>query len=501
MLIEEEEAKEQWKQLKEYIENVHASIRDNQNATDEDYRKGMNLVRYKLLDVYQKLSADNPSYLFYSNNGSIMCFSVTKKGGKEVQLLANDDFAAVLKKVQNDFKSQRMKWLNKLFTWFYKTALIAFTTEWKKEYKFPVDLYKFVVRESFEFDLNTIYEMPERMTNHPDEWTFKYIDKTAFKRSRGDYPAWNEFLTRLQFPEYFMCWVGSLFDPLNRSRRILVLKGQGNDGKSIINGVIREIYGSTGLGSISNTSLSNSDFTLGTLYDKSFISYGDCNNPYVIRHELIKNLSGNDPVFINRKGEQGFEATVYAKIWINTNYNIKITATERSELSRLLLLRVTKPDIVDGDSEWPKQLRKESKAFLRDCVKLYEESKEKNKEEFPLSEEYFNSIAGYIMDAKEETIVRGCKQLPFYAKRSNGKVKVFKFFQGVFSDMKIDSFDEEKIIKHIEAHYGAKIICENGERYFVLPIKNDENTQSIIESDGNDNDIHFSDSDFVEGAA
>ena len=207
-----------------------------------------------------------------------------------------------------------------------------------------------------------------------DEFCYKYFDESIL--IDGDISAWEEFLCRIgenkDDQRLFMAWTWSVFEPQNKGRQVLVLKGNGSDGKSCIANAITSFIGRNAAGTISRDTFKNG-FGYSRVFGKTLLVYGDCKNKNVTRSEAIHSITGGDTVSVEMKGMQPFSARVYAKVIIATNVGIEISDVA-NETSRLIYLEIkpnSKELILSGDNTWEERLVGEIPHFLFKCREAY----------------------------------------------------------------------------------------------------------------------------------
>lgn len=143
-------------------------------------------------------------------------------------------------------------------------------------------------------------------------------------------------------------YVGLCFTKDTRQQRFLTLCGVGGTGKSVL---IRLIETATGRNNISNVSLQelSKRFNTSLLVGKLLNSCADLSAEMLEDSSVMKKLLGEDSIFAERKGEQGFMFNNYSKLLFSTN-SLPIIASERTNgfYRRLLILKMDKqPEKVD----------------------------------------------------------------------------------------------------------------------------------------------------------
>jgi hypothetical protein len=199
-----------------------------------------------------------------------------------------------------------------------------------------------------------------------EELTFRRFDQPP---ASGPHPAWDEFTSRLSDPDAFKAYVWCCFEPKNKSRQYVWLRGDGQDGKSTAVEVITEVFGNA-RGAINGAALKESRFLLSSLYGKAVVVYADCKDPKFGMSAMVRNITSGDVVPVEFKGMGAFTTRMHVKLFIHSNCN-PITSTERADQSRMILIEVAETPTRD-DPGWSQRLKNELSAFLYSCRKAYE---------------------------------------------------------------------------------------------------------------------------------
>jgi hypothetical protein len=184
-------------------------------------------------------------------------------------------------------------------------------------------------------------------------------------------PAWDMFLERLDYPEVFLAWTWSIFDPENEGRQALWIFGEGFDGKSTAIRAISTIFGTRQTFAVTHGTY-RSNWFFSEAYGKKLAVYSDCKNTRLISEARIHQLLGGDQVAVEFKGENSFMARVYSKLLIGSNFTPDVDFSKNSEATRLLYLEIKPLKNKESNTYYEKQLVEEAPAFLFKCRQMYD---------------------------------------------------------------------------------------------------------------------------------
>ncbi len=212
------------------------------------------------------------------------------------------------------------------------------------------------------------------LTVEPEPFCFKGDDRLCFKRfdwepEKAPYPAWEEFLARLSDPFSFMAFVWSCFEKGNESRQYVWLRGEGQDGKSKVLGVLADVFGPAATGISNSHATRGNQFFYSAIYGKRLVVYADCKNENFGMSEVVRNCTSGDPVMVEFKGETPFSQRMRIKLVIASNLKPK-SSSQASDKSRLLYIEVAPAKNTD-DPGWGRRLQEQLPGFLYDCRLAY----------------------------------------------------------------------------------------------------------------------------------
>lgn len=178
----------------------------------------------------------------------------------------------------------------------------------------------------------------EDFTNDLDVDALCYFPKDSSNR-KGHCQHWLNFES--QMPElYRPIWrslFAGIFDDKNRSRQIPILHDKGQTGKSNMIRAVNTIAGSSFLAPISKGSLEN-QFWGSKIYGKRLVVFSDSGNTKITQMDKIKQITGGDPIDIERKGENSFSWVPNCRIIVTTNKTPELDIFQRHQTSRMVLI-------------------------------------------------------------------------------------------------------------------------------------------------------------------
>lgn len=215
----------------------------------------------------------------------------------------------------------------------------------------------------------TLEHEPSLISWDPATPAFRVLDPSIL--NPGPTPNWDSFLSRIDYPEIFKAYIWSVFEPKNKGRQVLWIRGEGQDGKSTVVNAIANFLGHDHTFSMSLKTLNN-DFFTGMAFGKRLAVYMDCKNLQLLRSSEIKSIVSGDTVDINIKHQQQFSAKIHCRLIVLSNYSPSITYNDASERSRLLFLTVKSFEGRElGDPNFEPNLIAEMGHFLYKCREAY----------------------------------------------------------------------------------------------------------------------------------
>lgn len=114
-------------------------------------------------------------------------------------------------------------------------------------------------------------------------------------------------------------WIGFLMVKKYDIQKMLFLVGDGGNGKSTLIKLMTAVVGANNTSTVSMKSLINNKFQSSLLYNKLFNTVADIGADFFDDSSILKALTGDDHITIERKGENGFSYLNFAKMTYSCN--------------------------------------------------------------------------------------------------------------------------------------------------------------------------------------
>jgi hypothetical protein len=406
--------------------------KDGSDATDKPPKK----IIYFTPEIKQKIiEVMANKFIVEKHPENTIVYEITNPDKKEVRLVQNEDIWDTY------FEQERIKEENFLESTHGGRAP-GHLKQWK-------ELFRLSLPE---------HPKPVEPFLLPDEDGFT-LCKLNGPFCRGPFPAWEDFLNRLNSPEAFLQWVGSCFDRNNRGRQALWLYGRrGEDGKSTVLTTLRGLFGEAGASLSGNQLKNESRFLFSSFYKKRFVIYPDCKIPSFVRNEIFRNITSSDMVPVEFKGGRQFDARMMLKLAVGCNKKPMPEKRGEADLSRILILEVS-PSKITEDNTWEDRLKSEVGHFLYECIDRYEkELKAQGLEKIPVPESS-KALLEESADDTEEAFEALCEHIEF-----NPNAKPYQFieshkfvtwFQDVAHKYGLQAKDRIRFRDYLEATKGV----------------------------------------------
>lgn len=119
--------------------------------------------------------------------------------------------------------------------------------------------------------------------------------------------------------DFIFEWIGYLLVKKYDIAKMLFLVGDGGNGKSTLIKLMTAIVGKDNTSTVSMKSLVTNRFQSALLYNKLFNTVADIGSDFFDDSSILKALTGDDSITIERKGENGFSYTNFAKMTYSCN--------------------------------------------------------------------------------------------------------------------------------------------------------------------------------------
>ncbi len=141
-------------------------------------------------------------------------------------------------------------------------------------------------------------------------------------------------------------WIGYLLVKSYPIAKMLFLVGNGGNGKSTLIKLMTSIVGENNTSAVSIKSLVNNRFQGALLYNKLFNTVADIGADFFEDSSIIKALTGDDTITVERKGENGFSYSNFAKMTYSCNKLPKFKDNSAGLERRPIILNLNK-DFMD----------------------------------------------------------------------------------------------------------------------------------------------------------
>lgn len=167
-------------------------------------------------------------------------------------------------------------------------------------------------------------------------------------------------------------YAGLCFTKDTSQQRFLILCGLGGTGKSVLISLIEKAVGISNVSNVALQELSRR-FSTSLLVGKTLNSCADLSTEALEDTATMKKLLGEDSIFGERKGQDGFMFRNYSKMLFSTN-TLPLITSERTNgfYRRLLILKMdNQPEA--PDPELTEKLEKELLYFIRLAIEALHE--------------------------------------------------------------------------------------------------------------------------------
>ncbi len=297
----------------------------------------------------------------------------------------------------------------------------------------------------------------------PEPIAFLNENKSCFVRlpfekdQDGDTSVFDELFSRMNNPLPIKIFLGSLAFPKADRSQVVCIKGDGGEGKTLlVNSFARPLKKITvSLGDLSKTN----NFFSYSLMHKRLGLVGETDVANFLEDSLVKEITGDNTIRIEPKGEQSFDYKPGIKLLITTNIEPTVKRMKAS-MRRVIYSTVTPPANALRGVEYQRFLDKWDKqfpAFFSKCVNLYQEYCEFN-EPIPTEDSILDDLI-----AESESLYEYILNKEFRQSRG-GHVVVSAVGQMLADKYKITSNKKKsEFYKYLDV-LGYKVTKFNGKR-------------------------------------
>jgi hypothetical protein len=273
-----------------------------------------------------------------------------------------------------------------------------------------------------------------------------------------------EFLLRVKNHEHLcaVLWTNLIGD---KTPYVIYLHGPGGDGKSVFIKMLQRLV----KGSIANFDMDR--FNGYNMYNKSILTLHENSSVNIMQNNIIKKVSGSDPVKIEGKGRDSFDAVIRGQIIIISNAQPYIQG-EDNETRRLCYYTVTRPEISKDDilkeDPYLEEIASTPNEFLNYCRQCYEKWKTKTgliktPEGY---EETLSSLRDQEREQINESIIESFKN--YYEFNPDGKILTIELLSYIKEKDKNNKFAVSNFEKYLAADWN---IIKEGKYYKGLKKK------------------------------
>lgn len=239
----------------------------------------------------------------------------------------------------------------------------------------------------------------EFIPNSPELYILGGFD-FAIKTDMNVGKTLNLFMETLGENHKFMIeFFGSMFHRDYRPfQYAVIITGQAGAGKSYLVELMRAFIGKKMTTSLSLEQIAKDKFMTAEMYGSYANIKSDLKNNFIPDFETINNLTGQDSLQVQRKGENSFSFTNHAKLLFTANEAPAIKSNEGIRRRMKILIAKSSPHVAtSGDDDNYTEYMKERGAFVYYAMSLYMEAKKRRK----------MSLTQDIEDATAEWFLKG----------------------------------------------------------------------------------------------
>lgn len=187
-----------------------------------------------------------------------------------------------------------------------------------------------------------------------------------------DTPVFDEMINRIDNQALVMAWIGSLFVAESSRQNYLWLHGTGGQGKSSLSLFLKQCFGKA-YRSEAVPDSSSKRFWASGITGSRLVVFPDCNESYFVTTSLFKQITGDDAVRIEVKGQSPMARDLTCKCMFISNNQPQISGL-KAEFRRLILAEIQPlPEDIEplATHIYLAQLWAERSGFIGKCLKEY----------------------------------------------------------------------------------------------------------------------------------
>lgn len=187
--------------------------------------------------------------------------------------------------------------------------------------------------------------------------------------TKEEFPLISEVLSRMDCPDQFCAWVGSIFDKESPQSQYMWLYGEGGNGKSAMVNLIGSMCG-TAHTSARKPNARDMKFWSTCLIGKRFVSFGDTNSFKFPSEDIFKMLTGDKYIPLEEKWGRLMHVKLPCKYIFTSNMRPEISDS-MADRRRVIFSKI-EPINCEPDGKYEERLIKESEPFLNYCREMYD---------------------------------------------------------------------------------------------------------------------------------
>lgn len=180
----------------------------------------------------------------------------------------------------------------------------------------------------------------------------------------------------------------------------VIITGQAGAGKSYLVELMRAFIGKKMTTSLSLEQIAKDKFMTAEMYGSYANIKSDLKNNFIPDFETINNLTGQDSLQVQRKGENSFSFTNHAKLLFTANEApaIKSNAGIRRRM-KIVVAKSAKHVATSGDDDNYTEYMKERGAFVYYAMKMFMEAK--NERQMHLTQDIEDATAEWFLQGDD----------------------------------------------------------------------------------------------------